>query len=496
MGYQLLGLFFSSLFLEFQLLGWGNSYFIILMGFGISFWVGCMTVLDVFIKPKEKFNFLSLLASSSLIGTAGGTLSIFLQTTSIEMWNSLQQKILLEPQSIFKAQLLVNLYCAILFILARKSHFKLINTITNISFSKKNKIPFLFIIFIFSCFQIFLLLSNKIGYLYSGVINEGLNNQVNIGLQLTLSFAPVIISMAGLIYKRIFRRSGFNPFVMLFYVFCLLTQLGWFFIIASRRPMIISFFLYFFSIRISFPELKLKRTKIVKGLFLVAILVVPLFNFISFSRFYNQAVKKVDKENIATVLKEYIDIYLPNGDLYLRHKYADFLRTNVSERPFVLYGFARIVQSVHRGDLFWGEELRINFLKSIPRIFFNEKTKLLAQEELYKSKYRGLEDIRDFADSFFLSAFVNFGWFGMLIYPLLIYFTVFLLIRISFAVHPIYGPILVMSSLFFLCCQGAESSMITFFVMVRDTLIFYCFLSISLFFRKRLKESQPNHFKY
>ena len=467
-----------------------------------------------FVYVGSRFRFTDVLSASILLATGLGTVITYTSFETAKDWNSfLNQRGILDSSTVVTAQLAVDLFCLCLFLLGLFTRrraltkqsssrslreptpdSKLLLKVTSLSKNTKLLFILLWSGFLVSSYQIYLLFTGKFGFLWQGLAKETEEdlNIINPEIQLLLVFVPPIIFVLGFLLLKL-KEFESNNLAKLLYLSIAITQLMWFITIASRREFAFSALIFLFGVRISLlgKPIKFSLRNIFRLAFITVMVIVIAFlgiQITSFMRFLlHEGVDFKSQsitENFSDLAREFFNYFFGNNEtLFNLGEFESKLSQNLSTRPFVLSGFAMILERLADEPLLLGEDLSSNFLKSIPGFLFPGKYSLLTLESLYRARLDISEaELRDLANSFYLSAFADFSWLGLFIYPVIIYVLLNLMLKITLKSNSMLFHVLVTGSLFKLGLSGGELALIGLFVNLRDLLIFLIIITVFRFF--------------
>jgi len=102
---------------------------------------------------------------------------------------------------------------------------------------------------------------------------------------------------------------------------------------------------------------------------------------------------------------------------------AEKVRTmdNLSRRPLVATPLAKCIAMDGRVKSFMlGMNLRSSFIWVIPRVIYPDKVQTSAMEGLLYRYFPDRDFLKDVSDSVYMYSYTDFGWLGIIVYPLLI----------------------------------------------------------------------------
>ncbi len=142
---------------------------------------------------------------------------------------------------------------------------------------------------------------------------------------------------------------------------------------------------------------------------------------------------------------------------------------NVQTRTFILGFVSELEDYSSHYTLGWGRDLEGQFLEAVPSVVYTDKNRYFGEEglanELFGSTYG------DEANSIFTGGVIDFGLFGMVLYPLLL--CVMLRAFVEFAGQTL--PTFVATFMIFSTFSGLlqpENGLTTYFIIVRNGLLF------------------------
>lgn len=247
----------------------------------------------------------------------------------------------------------------------------------------------------------------------------------------------------------------------------------------GRRELItvvvLSLFWYiFFSGAIPRVNIKIIIIAIIIGPILFQAFLV--FNFIRGSEIESSFIKDASIVDIVQVAYVQFNTNSTN-------KAEEQLRTaqNLATRPLVLNPLARAQSLPTKGKEFlFGENLLNSFIWAVPRILFKDKSDYLVLEDLMNRNFP-IGNV-DTSNSAYLDSYLDYGWLGIFIYPLVLAFLwciALLLINYS-KLAPMFSLVYATVFIQLFILQIGESSMIQWFCTIRDSiLIFPIFIVIS-----------------
>ncbi len=208
----------------------------------------------------------------------------------------------------------------------------------------------------------------------------------------------LLLLFSFLATSLIFFTKGRSPFLL-----SLLFHLYWYYFFTGSRP-------------------NLKKSFI--GIIIIYPIISTLLLFNNYARHGEGARLIKDNENKAnnsaiTFLPKVFMSYINSSSEQKDEKNRSI--SNFSTRTLVAQPLALCIQlPAERKSFFLGENIKNSIIWVIPRNFFPDKTKYAMQEDLLYQNFP--INLTDTADSLYLYSYADFGWFGILIYPILIVF--------------------------------------------------------------------------
>ncbi|WP_271253146.1 hypothetical protein [Pseudanabaena sp. Chao 1811] len=442
---------------------------------------------------------LRILASSTLNGYAIGALNTYIFAN--EYWQKSLSEYTLED--IGNAVVALNIYCTVLIILSNISKLDTL-VIKSLQFKIRSahKSTYIYLTYLglfISTIQIYLIVSGQAIFNAASSITKSTENNSNLtNFDIYLSVGYFLCNLAPFLIgilmgwssskQNIYAVKNYPLYFMCFSCFLWL-------LIAGRRDILfgaISVFIGFIISNCNYKSIISRQFLSIKKVCVISLVILLVwfgFNFFAYLRFYSYTYyKTVDTTLISYLLdafSSYLDILTDPSKQEKLKIFNELVEQNLSTRTFV-FGF--LVTSVHvvtRIGALMGQDFISNLLVSSPSNFFIDKTTVIAGENLYNYFYN--LSLPDIANSYITSAFLDFSWIGLLIYPLVIYLIYNFLTKITIDSNLILLYITLISSLLQNSLNGAESTTITFFVNCRQFLLFYLitYLSKVLFFKTK-----------
>lgn len=464
---------------------------------------GIILLLRVFLWIETEFSFANLLASILLISAGLGTFNTYNSFESIDTWEIfLAGRGIYSTEAIANAHLFVVLFCLSLILLEGffyRTHIlrvrKLLYQTIAIAQNERLMKTIVILSFLFSSLQIFLLASGQIGFLGSGLTNiTDVGKQVRPEIQLTLSIVPLICLVLGINLWRIALNRSRSLSEIGFYCFIGVTQITWFISLGLRREIGYHILLFCLGLRIAFPKINgfMDRKQVWKAIYVllsifiggyIAIQVTTFSRILANSSSYTTTLGF--SERITFLAENYINYNLGGDSVLKQGVFEQKSSSNFETRTFVLSSLAMIIDHVDKQRPLMGTDLINSLIKSIPGALLFEKYSFPIQLELYHQELGVSTNFKDIAESIYVSSYVDFSWLGMFIYPIIILhmfnFVTFFLEKINFKLF----KLLAINNLAYLCFSSGETSPVSFFVTVRNLLIFFVLLFVFRFFTKK-----------
>lgn len=214
---------------------------------------------------------------------------------------------------------------------------------------------------------------------------------------------------------------------------------------------------------------------------LIGVLLLPVLSaLLVFNNYLRNADKSLSAVDVISVAyKEY-----SSSDTIIKESKEKSIN-NTATRPLVLMPLAACISNVH-GTFTLGENIINSFVWVIPSQIVSNKSDFPVQEALLNQHFN-LGAI-DTADSLPLYAYTEFSWFGILIYPLLIFVIWFIILIINFMIKfsPLFVTLSMGSFSYLLFFRLGESSLVAWFDCMRS-IVFFALLISSLNTLKILK---------
>ena len=479
---------------------------------------GSILLLRQFVYISTLFRFSNVIAASTLLATSLGTLIAYTTDTwevTLSRLGVVDDPIIALTESLIYVNLCCFVFFALDIFLKPSNRFSLI-TIDSLILQKIRYrldqiiFPLLGLAFIISIIQAYLIVSGRYGFIGAGRTDRAESGLkfVNPEVELALLLVPLGFLILGIITLKFRQLSKSDvKFIAVFmYGFTILVEFSWLFSVSSRSAFGFSSLLFLFGMRISTFSLKsftnddradsinqdnqFSTRKIIIVFTSILLFIYLGVSITSFSRFLaNKAPSfKEDsfQERLSFVSEQLYSYYITGDSIFEKDEFESKLDQNLKTRGFVITGLIAIYNDEDYYPLL-GEDIFYSSMKAIPGVIFPGKYVFPSQEGLYNQRY-SLTGVRDIADSFYLSSFVDFYWFGSILYPLIMFTILNIYLKlINRQSRSIFGLILLVSILFSYSLSGGEGTMIGFFVMLRNGIILFILFELIPYIRKLKK---------
>jgi len=207
-------------------------------------------------------------------------------------------------------------------------------------------------------------------------------------------------------------------------------------------------------------------------------------NFFAFLRYYAASFGASSDNSLIEYLysafTSYIGFIIDPSKSFLLDEFEQGLSDNLSTRTFIFGFLLLVVHTLSNRQPLMGQDISSNFLLALPSDIFVDKSKVLVNEDLYNHVYNLA--VPDIANSYLTSAFLDFSWLGLVIYPLAIYLIFNALIKLVLNNNSILINLFLLASLLRISFRSAEASTTSFFADIRQFLFVY----LLVYFYQRL----------
>ena len=145
---------------------------------------------------------------------------------------------------------------------------------------------------------------------------------------------------------------------------------------------------------------------------------------------------------------------------------------NYASRPLVATPLAYCLSTPNK-SFTYGENLLNSLIQAIPSNSFLDKRKFPVMEELLYKHFKIANNQDDTADSIYLVSFTEFGWIGLIIFPLLIVLFWLLVIKLTIGGNYYLLAIQFSSTLLFFLTSIGEDSLTSWYIHLRTSLFLY-----------------------
>jgi len=233
-----------------------------------------------------------------------------------------------------------------------------------------------------------------------------------------------------------------------------------------------------------------KKLKIMKTILVLAVVYPILSQVLLFSNFMRSPDSGLDNYKGSAIEKVPVALNLFINSSNLRKSEGERTTGNLSTRPLVATPLALCIElPAERKSFLLGEEFINSIIWAVPGPLIPNKWDFPKQEVLLYAHFP--INLKDTADSLYLSAYAEFGWFGILIYPWLLSMLWMIVLSLprSFELSGLIVAIIV--SIFFeLFVLGIGEAAVVSWLVVLRAFFFWLFLNAAwrkLFPKKRIK---------
>lgn len=307
------------------------------------------------------------------------------------------------------------------------------------------------------------LLAFKSGALQYGsiVTEDGATNASIFGSLISGFLAPMAI------LSFLFFLKNSSPKRFLFLIATIIIIL--FNATQGRRIVIYGILIVVMIYRSKVPDKPIKR----RGTGFVIPILFLIFGLI-LSRFYyamRLAVWDGASSDISSIILDAISLFFESSGSGLN----DSLSENVKDRTFIIGYLGLIIKLTDYSKFMYGEVAFFDLQLATPNVFFGDKSKIInigAEEDFYHP-HLGLP-IWDAANSLLTAGFVDFGYFGIGFYALILIF-VYYMISIFLNMFKLYFINALAYVLIIFSLWNVESTLSTYIVVIRNIGIIYLF---------------------
>jgi uncharacterized membrane protein YidH (DUF202 family) len=431
-----------------------------------------------------KFKILKVVVFSTLNGYAIGALNTYF--FAFEYWQKTLKIYSLEDISC--SIIALDVYSITFLLLSASSSLDTLlieNLKIKLFSSSKSIYTFLESLGLFlSTIQIYLIVSGQVVFnAAASAIKSTSENPISSNGYISFAFflcnsSPFLI---GILWGKLFSMKEFAKRKQYYFLYVMsFSALAWM-LMSSRRSIVfgtITILFGFVLTNYKTEQYNWRKIFSLKRLFFVVsalLLIAFAFNFFSYLRFFSYSYQKAGNTTLLSYLIDSLSSYIDVLTNPLQQTKYDLFKEstakNLSTRTFVFGFLVTSVHAVNGKEPLMGRDFVANVLLSTPSNFFVDKSTVIAGEDLYKSFYN--LKLTDVANSYITSAFLDFSWLGLLIYPFAIFLIYNFLMRLALVSNSILPYIILTASLLNISFNGAESSLNFLLVTCRQFLWFY-----------------------
>ncbi|WP_143755162.1 hypothetical protein [Caulobacter sp. B11] len=168
-------------------------------------------------------------------------------------------------------------------------------------------------------------------------------------------------------------------------------------------------------------------------------------------------------------------------DTNVRAQQARRTALNLSTRPLLAASLSASMQKAnHDWKYLNGQYLVNSLIWTIPRALFPNKVDVENAEVLMASNgiVTGYSDV---ADSLYFAGYVDFGWFGLIIYPIIIYTIAFFILFMCEILGPAFSLVTLSSAIYAFTFGMGEASVTGWLVMPRNMFLLFLIFPFGTF---------------
>jgi hypothetical protein len=434
----------------------------------------------------ETFSFSRVLGASSLLVTAWGTSNTYLRSSFISKnWEDYLASMGLATEHVAWAQLAVLLYSTTLILLPHvsKALFGAKESATRPPELSKAMVRFAIAV---SLLQLYAMMTGA--YTYRGIFTDV--QEVDPLITLLSTLAPAVVMICGMLLtgQHATKLLSLKNAIL---VFLFSIQGIWFFA-SGRREILYGIGILIFGMAVGSRYSDIKRKFRPVTVLLSFGFVALMWNLFYLIRVLSYTDTSIADSNIFNILARAIPMLLSGATVSIGSlSFAESLDLNMATRTFVLSYFADLVRHMPDYAPLMGQDLISNALNAIPRAIYGAKSDLMLSETLYSTHF-GLPST-DNADSYFLSAFADFSWLGLIAYPLILYAIYSVIFTLARKARFDVLTIIIIAGFLRLGFSGGESSLTTYFVEARNLLFFFLLFSILGLFKSENPPAETPH---
>lgn len=160
-------------------------------------------------------------------------------------------------------------------------------------------------------------------------------------------------------------------------------------------------------------------------------------------------------------------------DTSVRAQQAQRTALNLSTRPLLATSLSTSMQKQHHDWRYLNGQYLVNSIAwTIPRALFPNKVDVENAEVLMAS-HGIIASFSDVADSLYFAGYIDFGWFGLIIYPFLVYMIAFSILWMCEILGPAFSLIALSAATYMFTFGMGESSVTGWLVLPRNTFLLF-----------------------
>ena len=216
-----------------------------------------------------------------------------------------------------------------------------------------------------------------------------------------------------------------------------------------------------------------KKLPTIKNILIITFIILPFAYYIilfgHYIRLTNEYIGDFKNQSLITTI-ENAQKYINNSDS--TNNIQDDSFKNLSSRTLLNYPLAKSLElEANQKKYLKGKYLINNLIWSIPRFLYPKKVDFLIAEELIVENFDLI--FTDTSDSIHLFSYLEFWYFGLIIYPLILFlYWRFLLFIMKINYYNSLTSIFILSPSLLIFFTLAEGGLLGYFSLARDMLIF------------------------
>lgn len=363
--------------------------------------------------PKERFNFFfAFLLFFEIFYLQGFYIPYYkVSSTDIQTWDAFLNMQNINNHDVALSFIVINVFGLFFYFLGVLIQ-PIYNDIDYEEIFRKYKKQFYILIFCLSLYE-FLLITGGVMSIQGEFNAVDKGNKVNPYLAFVTGVFQLAVIPIGYYFRYLTKE---NRIIKIVLVFSILVQLVFFFMNGRRMQMF--FFVnlavgYWINDKITFRLLRKKIVPIVVSGFILFSL-TQVYQLVRFSG----ALQILQKNDWATIVEIYDMVSLVDAQDFKQSS-----SVNLILRPFAsVAGFATVLH-YHANDMAsfaYGISFKNSVLVNTPSDVFVDKSHLPIQEELLSSLIATHPYFEDLGDTIIAESYLDFGFFGGIVYPILI----------------------------------------------------------------------------